>query len=152
MSDLASNIATLTLSQINGLAATGVSVIAVSNSADLVLSVAQVQALEANNLDVTPSSGETVAISDSAADVATLSTAQFSGLPAIGVSSVNVSDLNNLTLSAAQATALETSGASLTLQSGYSVFISDSAADIEIADRRADRWSFRARHDAYKRD
>ena len=119
-----------------------------SNAANLALTVAQAQALEADSLEVTPLTGYTVTISDSAADIATLSAAQFSGLPALGVSGVNVSDLNKLTLSVAQATALETSGVSLTLQSGYSVFISDSAADIEIADRRADRQSFRARRDA----
>src|SRR5271165_3906503 len=131
ISDLASNIATLTPSQMNGLTATGVSGIAVSNSANLALSVAQAQALEADNLEVTAATGYNVTISDSAADVAMLSAAQFSGLPAIGVSGVRVSDLNNLTLSVAQTTALETSGVSVSLQSGYSALISDSAADIE---------------------
>jgi len=131
LSDLASNLATLTLSQIAALPATGVSAIAVSNSANLTLTVAQAQALEADSLGVTPLAGYSVTISDTASDIAALSAAQFSGLPAIGVSGVSVSDLNNLTLSVAQATALETSGVSLTLQSGYSVFISDSAADIE---------------------
>ena len=47
LSDLASNIAALTPSQIDGLPATGVSGIAVSNSANLALSAAQAQALEA---------------------------------------------------------------------------------------------------------
>ena len=131
LSDLASNLATLTPSQIAALPATGVSAIAVSNSANLALSVAQAQALEASSLKVTPLTGNTVTISDSAADIATLSATQFSGLPAIGVSGVSVSDLNNLTLSVAQATALETSGVSLTLQSGDSVIVSDSAANIQ---------------------
>ena len=60
-----------------------------------------------------------------------LPAAQISGLLAIGVSAISVSDLNNLTLSVAQATALETSGVPVALQSGYSVFISNSAADIQ---------------------
>ena len=57
LSDLASNLATLTLSQIAALPATGVSAIAVSNAANLALSVAQAQALEANSLEVTPLTG-----------------------------------------------------------------------------------------------
>ena len=76
-----------------------------------------------------------------------LSAAQFSGLLAIGVSAISVSDLNDLTLSVAQATGLETSGVSLALQSGYSVFISNSAADIETLTAATDRGSFRDRRD-----
>jgi hypothetical protein len=60
-----------------------------------------------------------------------LSAAQFAGLPAIGVSGIDVSDNNNLALSVGQTIALETSGDSLALQSGYSASISDTAANIE---------------------
>jgi hypothetical protein len=131
VSDSAADIAMLSAAQISGLPATGVGSISVSDSANLALSIAQAQALEAGNLDVTPEAGYSVVVLDTAADVATLSAAQFAGLPAIGVSGISVSDNNNLTLSAAQTTAIETSGISLGLQSGYSTFISDSAADIE---------------------
>ena len=92
LSDLASNIAMLTLSQIAALPAIGVSGIAVSNSANLALSVAQAQGLEAGSLEVTAQTGYAVTISDSAANIATLSAAQISGLPATGVGSISVSD------------------------------------------------------------
>ena len=171
MSDLASNIATLTLSQIAALPAIGVSGIAVSNSANSCAQCRPGAGAGDGSLEVTAQNGYAVTISDSAADIATLSAAQISGLPAIGVSRhrrlelrkswaerrpgagaggreprshganrlrrhhfgqrcghrhavgcailrasgnwrkrVSVSDLNNLTLSVAQATALETSG------------------------------------------
>ena len=131
ISDSAADIATLSAGQIAGLPAIGVTGAAVSGAANLALSVAQAQALEADSLVVTDATGYTVTVADSAANVATLSAAQFSGLSAIGVSGVSVSDLNNLTLSVAQTTALETSKVPLSLQSGYSAVISDSAANIQ---------------------
>jgi hypothetical protein len=130
LSDLASNIAMLTLSQIAALPAIGVSAIAVSNSANLALSVAEAVALEAGGVEVTAPTGYAVTVSDSAADIATLSVAQISGLPAIGVSSVAVSNSASLALSVAQAQALEAASLGITTQTGYAVTISDSAADI----------------------
>jgi hypothetical protein len=66
LTDLASNLAALTPSQIDALAATGVSGATVSNGANLALSAADAQALEASNLEI--SGGFDV--SDSAANVA----------------------------------------------------------------------------------
>ena len=80
LSDTAVHLEGLTVSQIDGLTAIGVTGVAVSSAANLTLTVAQAQALEANNLDVTPLTGHTVTISDSAADIATLSAAQLAGL------------------------------------------------------------------------
>ena len=66
LTDLASNLAALTPSQIDALAATGVSAVTVSNGANLDLSAADAQALEASNLEI--SGGFDV--SDTAANVA----------------------------------------------------------------------------------
>ncbi len=72
MSDLASSIATLTPSQIAALPATGVSNIAVSNAANLALTVAQAEALETDNLTVTAEIGFSVTISDTARELGEL--------------------------------------------------------------------------------
>ena len=130
LSDTAVHLEGLTASQINGLAAIGITGVAVSSAAKFTLTVAQALALEADNLDVTPLSGHTVTISDSAADIATLSAAQIAGLPAIGVTGLAVSNSANLALSVAQAQALEADSLELTAATGSNVTVSDSAANL----------------------
>jgi len=110
----------LTVSQIDGLTAIGVTGVAVSSAANLTLTVAQAQALEANNLDVTPLTGHTVTISDTAADIATLSAAQLAGFPAIGVTGL-VSTNANISYTSAQTAAILSSGLNVSASGSYTV-------------------------------
>ncbi len=120
LSDTAVHLGGLTVSQINGLTAIGVTGVAVSSAANLTLTVAQAQALGANNLDVTPLTGHTVTISDTAADIAALSAAQLAGFPAIGVTGLVSTDAN-ISYTPDQTAAILSSGLNVSASGSFTV-------------------------------
>ena len=129
LSDLASNLAGLTPSQFAALPATGVSAIAVSNAANLVLSVAQATALD----DVTAlrsrcSSGDSRFSSPNsgAANIQSLTVGQIAGLSALDVTQISATDTTVL-LTVAKAQALEAAGIPVSAPSGQTDLLSDTA-------------------------
>jgi hypothetical protein len=74
----------LTPAQISQLQGLGVSSITATD-ASIVIDAAQVVALEAGSIKLAAPSGDTVTLSDTAADFATLTAAQIVDLPAIGI-------------------------------------------------------------------
>ena len=89
--DSAANIEALTTQQIATLETIPVDQIAaIDNSVSL--SVAQAAALEAGDVGVTVPSGDTVTLVDTVANLESLTSAQLSGLAAIGVTAVTAED------------------------------------------------------------
>ncbi len=129
ISDTAAHVAALTAAQIAALPAAGVSGIAATGGG-VTLSVALALALEGDNIKLTVPSGDKVTISDTAANIAALRAAQIAALPAAGVSGI-VATGGGVTLSVAQAIALETAMVTLAVPSGDQVTISDTAARLE---------------------
>src|SRR6185312_8641445 len=129
MSDTGANIATVTAGQMGLLAATGVSRIT-STSGGVTLNVAQALALESPAIKITVPTGSVVAVSDTALDIQALLTTQIAGLKAVGATILSASDAN-VSLTAAQAAALESAGVSLSPPSGGSDSILDTAANIQ---------------------
>ncbi|MFZ0208503.1 MAG: hypothetical protein WAL59_20765, partial [Roseiarcus sp.] len=107
LSDTAANIEGLTAAQIGGLNAIGVTAIAATN-ASVSLTSAQAVALETAGLKVSAPSGDTVTLSDTAANIDGLTPTQITGLDAIGVTGIIASGA--VILSVAEAMALETAG------------------------------------------
>ncbi|MBV8219096.1 MAG: hypothetical protein JO325_11575, partial [Solirubrobacterales bacterium] len=135
LSDSPSNITTLTggtTGTIHGLRATGVS--SVQSRGNLTLTVAQATAFEAAPLAITFAfTGNSTTVSDSAANLKTLTTAQIAGLGALDVMKLNANDATPVspTLSVAQAEALLTANLPLAVQSGAPAIVYDSAANLQ---------------------
>ena len=119
VSDLASNIATLTPNEINLLPATGVNRIAISNAANLTITVAQALALEANSLKVKAELGFSIAISDTAANLEAAAS-QISGLSAIGATAL-VSNNADVSYTSAQTAAILSSGLNVSASGSFTV-------------------------------
>ena len=129
VSDTGAHLQTLTVTQIGGLAAIGVSGVA-STRGGMALSVAQTLALEGVALKVTPPSGSKVLISDLAANIAAMSASQMAALSATGVSGITATD-TGVTLSLAQGLALESPAIKISVPTGSAFTISDTASDIQ---------------------
>ena len=100
----------MTPAQLSGLFAIGVSAVSVSTLNNLTLSVAQTTALEGSKISLSLQSGYSVfTISDSAAQIATLTTTQLEALAALHVTQISATDAT-VSLTVAQATALEGCG------------------------------------------
>ena len=130
ISDLDANIASMSASQLAGLSKIGVSSIAATDAGVPFNSLAQALALETPVIKVSVPSGFAVTASDTAATIQTLSTTQIAGLKSIeltGLASNNV----GVTLTIAEATALESAGVSLTPPIGSADSILDTAAHIQ---------------------
>ena len=132
--DTAANIETLTFSEIVQGKALGVGAF-ISTDTSLTFIASQAQALE-DPVSVSVPAGNSIAILDYAANIATLTPAQLLALPAIGVTAI-VSQDASVTLSVAQAEALENpdttvAGAVITVSApqGYTVGIGDRASAI----------------------
>ena len=123
LSDTAANIEGLTAAQIGGLKAIGVTAIAATN-ASVSWTSAQAVALETAGLKVSAPSGDTVTLSDTAANIDGLTPTQITGLDAIGVTGIIASGA--VILSVADAMALETAGLAISDPT-----LSDTAANIE---------------------
>src|SRR6185437_2756568 len=87
-------------------------------------------ALESPAIKITVPTGSVVAVSDTALDIQALLTTQIAGLKAVGATILSASDAN-VSLTAAQAAALESAGVSLSPPSGGSDSILDTAANIQ---------------------
>ena len=129
ISDTGTNIATLTSAQIGLLAATGISGLT-STSGGVALSVSQALALEGVALKITPASGAKVTISDLAANIQVMSSLQLTALSATGVSGIAATDAG-VTLSLAQAVALESPIIKVSAPMGSVVAAADTALAIE---------------------
>jgi hypothetical protein len=116
---------------IAALPATGVS--AVAASGNVTLSVAQATAFETAKLAITLPVGDYATLSDSAANLKTLTAAQIAGLSGLDVLKLNANDVTAVpvTLSVAQAEALLTANIALTVQSGAPAIVYDTASNLE---------------------
>jgi hypothetical protein len=127
--DTEANIEALTPAQISGLAADGVSVLVADHA--LVWTIAQADALIASGMAAgTFGPGAVpVIISDSAANIETLTVAQIGGLGLTGALEIHSTDAS-VSLTAAQATALEAAGRKVMVPAGDSVTLADTGAAI----------------------
>jgi hypothetical protein len=126
--DTAADIRAMTVTQINALAARQVLQINASDTT-VSLMVAQITSLEAGAMKVSaPVSDDTVVISDTAAQLETLTASQIDGLPSIGVTGL-VSTNANVSYSSTQTAAL--------LASGLNVSASGTRRAIDYVDGRA---------------
>jgi hypothetical protein len=129
LSDTAANLETLTASEIDALPTLGFSGVRATN-AGIVLTVAQAFAFEMAGFKIAVPAGDKIVIADTAAHVAALTAGEIAGLPAIGVTQVTTTNVG-VTLSVAQALALETGGVALSVPTGGVAGITDEAANIE---------------------
>jgi hypothetical protein len=126
--DTASAIEGLTKAQIAALPGTGVTSI-IANNASVMLSVVQAVALEAVGIGITAPAHDTVTIFDTAAQIETLTAAEISALPGVGVTAIDATDAS-VTLTVAQAVALEGVSIPVAAPAGDSVTISDTVANL----------------------
>jgi hypothetical protein len=129
LSDTAAHIEALTSGQILAFLAAGVTAITATD-ASVALSTEQALALEASVFKVTAPAGDTVVLSDTAAQIDALTASQILALPAAGISGIVATDASVL-LTAAQALALESAGLKVSVPTGDTVTLSDTAANIE---------------------
>ena len=121
LSDLSSAYATATVN-------TTTSVVDTDPAGSLSLSVAQAIARETAGSSAP--SGDTVTLSDTAANLKGLTAAQIGGLKAIGVTAIAATNAS-VSLTSAQAVALETAGLKVSAPSGDTMTLSDTAANIK---------------------
>ena len=127
--DKAAHIQGLTTTRIAALEALHVTQINASNGS-VALTVAQAKALETGGVAVSAPSGDTVTISDTAAQLEGLTASQIDGLTAIGVTGL-ISTNASVALTVAQVEALETGGLAVSAPSGDTVTIADAAWRLE---------------------
>ena len=119
LSDLSSAYATPTVN-------TTTSVVDTDPAGALSLSVAQATAME--TAGGSAPSGDVVTLSDTAANIATLTAAQIGGLKAIGVTAIAATNAS-VSVSVAQAVALETAGLKISAPTGDVVTLSDTTTN-----------------------
>jgi hypothetical protein len=119
VSDLAASIEALKPAQILGLGLSHVSTIAAID-ASLTLTAAQAIAFEVAHIALSPPSGDSVSVSDTAAHLAALTAAQLAGLPKIDVTSLHDSS-GNVLFSAAQTSVLLANNIGLSASGTYRV-------------------------------
>jgi hypothetical protein len=129
VSDTASAIEALSATQIGSLSGIGVTSVAATVSG-VALTAQQADAFETANLTLTAPSGMSNTISDTASDIKGLTAAEISGLSKLHVTSIGATD-TSVALTAAQAGALLSAKIALSVPTGDSVSIVDTAADIE---------------------
>ena len=129
VSDTAANIQTLTAGEIEALPGLGIAGVT-STNAGVILNVSQALALETIGYKIAVPSADKITITDTAANVETLTSAEIAGLTTIGVSGISATGAS-VTLSVAQAQALETAAITLAAPSGDIAAIADAAANIE---------------------
>ena len=105
------DIQALTTTQIAGLKSVGVTALSASD-ANVTLTVAQAAALESAGVGLSPPTGGHDSIVDTAANIQSLTTTQIPGLSALHVTQITASNAN-VSLTVAQAKALETAGISV---------------------------------------
>jgi hypothetical protein len=144
--DMAANIDALTASQIAALGAAHVKTVAATN-ASIAVGLAKVQAFTAAGITLSVPAGDQAALSDTAANLETLSAAQIASLGSIGISAVASTD-TSVSITAAQAIAFESAGIAVGVPSGARVSLSDTVAHLTSLTSTADRgaWCRRRHH------
>jgi hypothetical protein len=117
--DTAADTRAMSVTQINALAARDVTQINASDAAVL-LRVAQISGLEAGGIIVSAPAGDSVVISDTAANLGALTASQISGLPAIGATGL-VSTNANVSYTSDQTAAIIQSGLSVSAAGSFTV-------------------------------
>ena len=128
--DTAAHILGLTQTQISPLSGTGVSAIQASDAAPVAFTVSQVLGLESAKVHVTAKTGYAVTVSDTAAQIQTLTTTNIAGFTGAGVSALKATD-TGVTLTVGQAQALESAKVRLSVPAGGTVSVADTAAHIQ---------------------
>ena len=128
VTDTAANIEAATATQIRGFAANGASAI-VSTDAPMAFTVAQALQIE-GELTLTSPSGDGVIVSDTAANIEALTTAQIAALPAAGFTGITATNAS-VALTIAQGEALVSSGLPLTVPSGDKLTVADTFVALE---------------------
>jgi len=128
ISDTASDIEGLTAAEIAGLGKLHVTQIAAD--AGLTLSAAQAGALISAKIALSLPTGDSVVIVDTAGDIEGLTANQFAGLAELGVKSITAME-TSLTLTAAGAVDLENGGISVSVPSGSTAIVSDTAGNLQ---------------------
>ena len=130
VSDTAANVQALTPAQITALPTIGVTAVTVSNGSNLALTVAQAAAFEpiVNNILLT--SGTQNTVTDTAANIDTLTTTQINGLSNLNVTQIKATD-TTVNLTVAQAVALVNQGIPVAAPSGSLVELFDTAAHLQ---------------------
>ena len=138
VSDTAANAGAFTAAQIAALSGTGVTAINVTDANNVVLNVAQVQALEKAKITLSVQSGQHAILADTAADIGTLTAAQTAGLSALHVTQIETTDtVTKLTV--AQAKALVTEGILGSAPPGSLVELYDTSREFAGTRSRDDR-------------
>ena len=127
MSDTAAHLQALTVAQIAALPSAGITQLVSTNGAGK-FSVAQTAALETAGVTVS-APGAVVTLSDTAANLATLTAGQIAELPALGFAGVTSTNAS-VALDVAQTLAFEAIDFKVTVAGGGKVTISDAAANI----------------------
>jgi len=128
VTDTAANIEAATATQIRGFAANGASAI-VSTDATVAFTVAQTLQIE-GELTVTVPAGDGVIVSDTAANIEALTTAQIAALPAAGFTRITATNAS-VALTVAQGEALAASGLPLTVPPGAALTVADTFVALE---------------------
>jgi Ca2+-binding RTX toxin-like protein len=129
ISDTAAHLQLLSTVELAEFGPKNVDSIAITDSGTLTLSVAGYQSLF-GGVTITVGTGH-VTLTDTGADLATLTVAQLAGLSGVGVSHVDASD-NALSLSEAQTAALIGQSGSVTLDATDTITVADTGADIAL--------------------
>ena len=129
VSDTAAQIQALTTTDIAGLTGAGVSALTATD-ANVTLTVGQAQALESAKVTLSVSAGDTVSLIDTAAHIEALTAAQIASLASLHVTQIQASD-SSVSLTAAQAAALESAHIPVSVPSGDSVMLLDTAANLQ---------------------
>ena len=129
VSDTAANIQALALSQIDDLPGTGASAIQATD-ADVTLTAAQAQAFESAKVSLSLPAADHASIADTAAQLQRLSATQIAGLGTLHVTQIAAAD-TGVSLTKAQAVALETAHIAVSAPSGSQVTLSDTSANLQ---------------------
>lgn len=130
LSDSATQIGTMTAAQIAGLRAAGVRAVETTGAGNVTLDVAQAAALATAKIKVSVAAGSRVLVSDTAANIATLTSAQITQLGRLGLDRVVATD-DGVSLPLAKLLAFANAGVSLGAPTGKKVTATDTAANIE---------------------
>ena len=128
ISDTAGDVEGLTAAEIAGLGKLHVTQIAAN--AGLTLSAAQAGALVSAKIALSLPAGDSVAIVDSASDIEGLTATQFAGLAGLGVKSITATD-TSVALTEAAAVDLESEGISVSVPTGSTAIVSDTAGNLQ---------------------
>src|SRR6185437_15190371 len=128
VSDTALDIQALLTTQIAGLKAVGATILSASD-ANVSLTAAQAAALESAGVSLSPPSGGSDSILDTAANIQKLTATQIAGLGNLHVAQITASDAS-LALTVAQAAALETAGIRVAVPAGSTLTVTDTSANL----------------------